>query len=142
LNPDQDLDEAIRQLTRVGLDDIRGVISRLADWEAPLQSYRLANTHEFAAAIRDGAQVLDARAPNEWELGTIAGSTLAYAPDVVSEIPPDLEREREVWVACGTGYRANLAASCLRNRGFEPVVLAEAGILDVLKALEDVPGDN
>jgi hypothetical protein len=38
-------------------------------------------------------------------------------------------------VACGTGYRANLAASILEAAGHDLRVLADAGVTDVLANL-------
>jgi glyoxylase-like metal-dependent hydrolase (beta-lactamase superfamily II)/rhodanese-related sulfurtransferase len=135
MNEDQDLDEALRQLGRIGFDDIRGVVRKLPEMGLGQDSYRLVDTKEFASAVADGAQILDARAPDEWKLGTVDGSVLRYAPDVARAIPEDLDAEREVWVACETGYRASIAASFLQAKGLEPVVLADAGIVEVLETL-------
>ena len=135
MNPEQDLEEARRQLARIGFDDVRGIIFDLIAWSLALESYRLADTAEFAGAVEKGAQVLDARAPNEWDFGTVAESTLCYAPDVVAGTPETLDPGRPVWIACETGYRASIAASALETRGFEPIVLAGAGVAEVLELL-------
>jgi glyoxylase-like metal-dependent hydrolase (beta-lactamase superfamily II)/rhodanese-related sulfurtransferase len=137
LNPDQDLEEALRQLARIGFDDVRGVVRDLDSWSTDLESYRLATPDDFAAALNEGAQMLDTRAPNEWATGYVEASTRCYAPDVVSGTPESLDPDRPVWVACETGYRASIAASALQSRGFEPVVLAGAGVTEVLRALSN-----
>lgn len=135
MNSDQDPEEALRQLARVGLDQIVGV----AKWpEVPkteTSSFRTVAVDEFSSAVTEGAQVLDTRAPDEWERGIIAGSTLAYVPEVVQDAPADLDPAREVWVACASGYRASIAASFLERRGIEPVVLIPGGVHRVLKTL-------
>lgn len=135
MNQDQDLDDALRQLGRIGFDDVRGVVRNLSDLALEVDSYRLVDTNEFVAGVTSGAQVLDARAPAEWKLGTVDGSVLAYAPDVAAATPEALDPNREVWIACETGYRASIAASVLQTRGFEPVVLKGAGIAEVVTAL-------
>lgn len=135
MNQGQDLDDALRQLGRIGFDDVRGVIRDLSDPGLELDSYRLVDTAGFVAGVTSGAQVLDARAPAEWSLGTVDGSVLAYAPDVAAATPVGLDPTREVWVGCETGYRASVAASVLQSRGFQPVVLTDAGIVEVLKAI-------
>ncbi|MGH8946524.1 MAG: rhodanese-like domain-containing protein, partial [Acidimicrobiia bacterium] len=135
MNPDQSVEEAVRQLARVGLDQIAGVAIWPQDAEAATTSFRTVGVEEFAAAVVAGVQVLDARAPDEWDRGIVAGSTLAYAPDVVAEIPADLDPDRAVWVACASGYRASMAASFLERQGIEPVVLTPGGINGVLKTL-------
>lgn len=129
MDEDQDSDEAIRQLARIGYDDVRGVVRNPSEG---LVSYRTVDRDEYAEAANAGAQVLDVRAPNEWETGVIDGSTLSYLPDLATETPARLERSSPVWVVCGSGFRATIAASILQNRGFEPVVLARGGATDVL----------
>ncbi|HSM44236.1 MAG TPA: MBL fold metallo-hydrolase [Acidimicrobiia bacterium] len=130
LDDDQDTDEAMRQLARIGYDDVRGVLR--SPNGGPLASFRTVGPEEFAAAARSGAQILDVRAPNEWEEGTIDGSLLTHLPDLARQTPEGLEATSPVWVVCGSGYRASTAAGILLDRGFEPIVLAEGGATDVL----------
>lgn len=136
-NPDQMLEEARRQLLRIGFDDIRGVILDLSGWDGGLASFRTVDTAEFARAVEEGNQVLDARAPDEWETGAIDGSVLQYTPDVTRDPSDELDRERAVYIACGTGYRATIAASFLEKEEFDPVVLVDSGVTEVLKALSN-----
>ena len=136
-NGDQSVEEARRQLLRIGFDDVRGVILDLSDWEGDLLSFRTIDTSTFAEAVENGKQILDVRAPDEWETGTIRDSILQYAPDVAQKPSEDLDAEREVYVACGTGYRATIAASFLEKRNFDPVVLVDGGVTEVLRTLSD-----
>lgn len=134
-NPDQDSEEAIRQLARIGFDDVRGVVTGLSSWQGALRSYRTVDVDEFTDAIDAGAQILDVRAPNEWDEGIVTDSVLSYVPDVVATTPQGLDPDRPVWLACATGYRANIAGSVLESRGFEPVVLLDTGVTEVLTLL-------
>ncbi len=136
-NDDQSVDEARRQLLRIGFDDVRGVILNLSEWKGDLLSYRAIDKQGFAEAVEDGKQILDVRAPDEWKTGTIEGSILQYAPDVTREPSEDLEPDREVYIACGTGYRATITASFLEKRDFDPVVLIDGGVTEVLSALSN-----
>jgi rhodanese-related sulfurtransferase len=90
---------------------------------------------EFAEAARSDAQLLDVRAPNEWENGIVEGSVLSYLPDLAEQTPSGLSAARPVWIACGSGYRAVTAAGLLQDRGFEPMVLIYDGTSDVLREL-------
>ena len=137
MNPDQDTEEAVRQLARIGFDDVKGVITDLDDWTTDLASYRLVGVDDFAEAVVAGAQILDVRAPDEWESGAVGHSTMVYAPDVVNQTPDGLDPNRPVWIYCGTGYRASIAASTLVARGYEPVVLADAGVTELLETLSN-----
>lgn len=129
LDEDQDPDEAIRQLIRIGYDDIRGIARNP---ETGLSSYRTVDADEYREAIDAGAQLLDVRAPNEWNEGFVEGSTLSYLPHLVEKTPEGLDPGQPVWVVCGSGYRASIAAGVLQDRGFEPVVLADGGATDLV----------
>jgi glyoxylase-like metal-dependent hydrolase (beta-lactamase superfamily II) len=135
-DPGQDADEALRQLRRIGMD-AAGVVWGLDAWTAaglPLASYRTVDRLGFLDAVADGRTVLDVRMPNEWADGTIPGSRLVFAADVVADGVPD-DLSGEVWVACGTGFRATAITKWLEEAGLEPVVLTEDGVPEVLEAL-------
>lgn len=129
------MDEAVRQPARIGLNNVTGVVTWPGEVEVDTASFRTVGVDEFASAVVGGAQVIDTRAPDEWESGVIVESTLAYVPDVVQETPTDIDPAREVWVACASGYRAGMTASFLERRGIEPVVLTPGGVNRVLEAL-------
>jgi glyoxylase-like metal-dependent hydrolase (beta-lactamase superfamily II) len=140
LDDDQDLDEAVTQLARIGYEDVRGTLRGLDGWRAagyPLSAYRAVDVAEFADARRGEArQVLDVRSPAEWQAGHLPGSVHRYLPDLASGAPGELSPRDEVWVACGSGYRASIAAGLLERAGYRPVVLAEGGVPDVLARLQ------
>ena len=136
LNADQDSEEAIRQLSRIGFDDVLGLVVDLPDWSAELTKYQLVSKEQFASAVVDGAQVLDVRAPNEWDAGFIAKSVHRYVPDL-ADGAPEVDGTEPVWVACGTGYRANIAASLLGSTKYDLRVLGEGGVTDVLSELSN-----
>ena len=139
-DPGQDVDEALRQLRRIGMD-ATGVVWGLDAWTdagLPLASYRTTDRRSFVEAIADGRTVLDVRMPNEWADGTIPGSRLVFAADVVADgVPADLQGE--VWVACGSGYRATAVARWLEEAGLDLVILTEDGVPEVLEALATTP---
>lgn len=130
MDEDQDAQEAIRQLIRIGYDDVRGIARNPAEG---LVSIRTVEPDQYAEAAKAGAQLLDVRAPNEWETGIVEGSTLSYLPDLAETTPPGLDGSSPVWIACASGYRAMIAAGILQDRGFEPVVLGTGGATDVLE---------
>ncbi len=136
-NPGQNIEEARRQLSRIGFDDVRGVIEDITSWDGELRSHRTATVDQFVEAATNGAQILDVRAPDEWKGGTIEDSILRYAPDVAGGVTDDLDKESDVWVACETGHRATIAASFLKRAGYEPVVLTGNGVTDVLGTLSN-----
>ncbi len=138
LDPDQDAEEAVRQLARVGFDDVRGVLRGLDGWvERGLatRSLRLASTDELARALdTDGVQVVDVRAPNEVEVEPLPGALHAYVPELKHEAPPELDPGQPTWVVCGSGYRTSIAAGLLDRLGHEPILVDGGGVGDVLAA--------
>lgn len=129
LDEDQDTGEAVRQLARIGYDHVRGVIRPGPGHDS---TFSTVGVDAFIAALEDGGQVLDVRAPDEWERGVVPGSILSYLPDLAEEIPTGLDSGRPVWVMCASGLRATTAASILEDRGLEPIALVGAGATDVL----------
>jgi hydroxyacylglutathione hydrolase len=132
LDDDQDSDEAVRQLIRIGYDEIRGIARNPAAGDV---SYRTVTIEEYAEAVASGAQLLDVRAPNEWETGIVDGSVLSYVPDLAGSTPPGLDPDEPIWVVCGSGYRASIVAGILQDRGYQPVVLSDGGATEVLREM-------
>lgn len=136
LSPSQDAGEALRQLTRIGYDDIRGMVNSLDGWPGELEKIGVAGVSDFADAVERGEQILDTRAPSEWNGGTIPGSLLVYVPDVLG-VGDMIDPDRPVWVVCESGFRASIAASLLATRGYRTVVLSGAGVDDVQRRMTE-----
>jgi hydroxyacylglutathione hydrolase len=140
LEPDQDVGEAVVQLSRIGFDRVRGVLRGMASWRTAgyeVASYAVVDTDRFAGAVADGTahQVLDVRAPSEWQTGSLPGAVCRYVPDLVDSAPPELDPSEPVWVVCASGFRATIAAGLLQRRGYRPVVLSDGGVPDVARRL-------
>jgi len=120
--------EAKRELVRIGIDSLAGVaagdISALADG-TELRSYPVSDFAGLAKAKAEReVQVLDARRNDERSQGGVTGSLhipLHDLADRIDEVP-----EGEVWVYCGSGYRASIAASVLDRPGRQVVLINDA----------------
>ena len=135
--PGQDVAEVARQFGRIGFDDISGVVYELDSTEQPLVSFETRTTIDLARTIADGneVQVLDVRSPAEWEEGHLEGSVHRYVPDLASGLPEDLDPDQDLWMICGSGYRATAAATLVEAEGISPVVVNQGGVPDVLARL-------
>jgi glyoxylase-like metal-dependent hydrolase (beta-lactamase superfamily II)/rhodanese-related sulfurtransferase len=117
--------EARRELVRIGVDDLAGAavgdVAALADGR-PLRSYPVSDFGGLAEAMGRGpVQVLDARRNDERANGFVRGSQhipLHELADRLDEVP-----QGEVWVYCGSGYRASIAASVLDRPGRSVVLV-------------------
>jgi hydroxyacylglutathione hydrolase len=123
----QQVAQAQRELVRIGIDrPAAAATGRPATWagRTGVASLRLAKFGDLAAALAagpvgDGGNshpfVLDVRRRLEWEEGHIAGAVhipMHEVPGRLAGIPSG-----EVWVHCGTGYRAMVVASMLAAQG-------------------------
>jgi rhodanese-related sulfurtransferase len=123
----QQVAEARRQMMRIGIDRITGAATGhpadLSDG-APLRSYPVSDFAGLAAALAaDGTTitVLDARRDDERERGGVPGSL--HIPVHRLRAHLDEVPDGEVWVYCGSGYRAAIAASLLARAGRRPVLV-------------------
>lgn len=122
----EQVDEARRQLTRIGIDELEGAGIGTPDelGAGALSSYRVASFADLGRALGDpGIVVLDVRRPDEWAAGHLAGAL--HIPfweleERVGEVPAG-----EVWVHCATGFRSSIAASLLQRAGRHQVVYVD-----------------
>ena len=120
--------DARRELVRIGVDELAGVavgdIGTLADG-APIRSFPVTDFAGLAEAMSRGpVQVVDARRNDERAQGYVRGSLhipLHQLHDRIDEVP-----EGEVWVYCGSGYRASIAASVLDRPGRQVVLVNDS----------------
>ena len=121
-NPTQ-RDDAVRQLIRIGYDDLRGYLDGgLAAWQSeglPIRRVPMLSAEEFHLARERGetATVLDVRQAAEWQSGHlpraihVEGGRLPWASLPWSKQDPIL-------VHCGHGARSTVGISILERRGF------------------------
>jgi hydroxyacylglutathione hydrolase len=120
--------EAKRELVRIGIDSLAGVaagdITALADG-GQVRSYPVT---DFAGLAKTRTErevhVLDARRNDERAQGAVTGSQhipIHELADRIDEVP-----EGEVWVYCGSGYRASIAASILDQPGRDIVLINDS----------------
>ena len=133
VDPDQDTDEAVAQLSRIGFDRVVGVIDDLSDFWGELRTYQVVTPTE---AAERKMQILDVRDPNEYETQHLEDSTWRYLPDLYDHgIPDSLSRNEPVMVVCRTGNRASISASLLLDNGYQPVVVIDGGVAEMAAAL-------
>ncbi|CAM3888020.1 MBL fold metallo-hydrolase [Vreelandella rituensis] len=120
-----DVHQAITQLYRIGLDDIRGYLRNgMTDWQntaLPLNMLQEWTVHELNARREEpNVQVLDVRSPNEVANGRVPGAKhifVAHLADQLDELDPN----KTTVTYCGSGYSASIAASILKRAGFSDV---------------------
>ena len=121
-----DIDLAVRHLLRLGFDRVAGFLQGgLHSWETAGFSFdTIPSVHvsELVERINKNQNftLLDVRSQKEFARGHLPGAENIY----VGELPEKLDhisRDRPVTTFCGSGKRAVIAASILKDAGFEIV---------------------
>jgi hydroxyacylglutathione hydrolase len=118
---EKNLEQAVRDLIRVGLDGIRGyaTIDDLDHWNGKIEEVEAITFEEVENRRKgDDVQVLDVRKATEYAEGHLPGSiNIAHTrlADHLNELPED----KELLVHCAGGQRASYAASLLAKQGFK-----------------------
>ncbi len=116
-SPEQ-VDEAQRELARIGIDRITGAATgRPQDWtDRPLSTLQRAVFADLSQVRHHRpVEVVDVRLAGEFADGHIEGAHNVPVGELLDRLD-DLP-DGELWVHCGSGYRASVAASVLAARG-------------------------
>ncbi len=117
---DADIEQILKDLRAIGVDDIPGYLpaSALGDNLVQLPT---ATVKDLSAALADrSAVILDMRNLTEYEEIHLPGALhipLGYLPRHLDEIP----RDKPIIAHCATGYRSQVGTSLLRRFGFTNV---------------------
>jgi hydroxyacylglutathione hydrolase len=128
----RDLELAVRQLIRIGFDDLRGSLEGgMAAWEAaglPVTHVPLVAPWDIAPRLRrpDPPVVLDVRQDDEWAEGHIAGAVHVENGRLPWDDLP-FPKDRPIVVHCHTGNRSSSGVSVLLRRGYKDVSLLDGG---------------
>jgi hydroxyacylglutathione hydrolase len=132
--------EVRRQLLRVGIDAVEGVLrGDPADWQA--DGLLIASTPQITVREleekRHGSNpvtVLDVRTPKEWNSGHIKGAVNIPVGEVPSRVQ-ELQTPGPVAVICEGGFRSSLASSLLERAGV-PAIHNVTGGMSAYRSLE------
>jgi hydroxyacylglutathione hydrolase len=119
----EDADLAVRQLYRIGLDHVVGWITAREAKAAGLfvEREERIDFPDFQPdkALEQGA-IIDVRTSAEFHRGHLEGA-LSFPYTRLKTRLNDLPRNKRLFIHCGSGKRASLAASFLRSTGFDAV---------------------
>ncbi len=126
---ERDLESTIKDLQRIGLDDVAGfwapdVIDSWVDTRPGhgLETVSQVSAADVEAALAQGsANILDVRGSSEYQEGHLPGAIsvpLGYIPGRIDEIPTD----KPLIVHCQTGVRSSIATSVLQRLGRKDVL--------------------
>ncbi len=115
--------EAVTDLIRIGLDDIRGFATPESLQDGKLQKSKHLPMQELRDLVaRDHALILDVRHAHEYEAGHLPNATNIAHTRLATYIQ-QLPKDRTVYVYCHTGSRSRYATALLERNGFDAVHL-------------------
>jgi hydroxyacylglutathione hydrolase len=123
LDSDDKLEEVIPLFLRTGYHRFAGYLAGgMTAWDNAgkhLARVTQITVHELHARSSE-LQILDVRAPGEWEEGHVPGALHAFLPELRKQ-SRNWDKEQPVAVYCDSGYRASIGTSILRQEGFRDV---------------------
>ena len=123
LEEPEDADLAVRQLYRIGFDGVRGWITASEAEAAGLlvEEEERIDFPDFRPekAIEQGT-IIDVRTSAEFQSGHLEGA-LSFPYTRLKTRLAELPKNKRLFIHCGSGRRASLAASFLRSTGFDAV---------------------
>ncbi|MFW0773262.1 MBL fold metallo-hydrolase [Paenarthrobacter nitroguajacolicus] len=137
LGPMGEVEKAIRDLARIGIDTPDAAVGPQLAPGHPQASYAHGDWAALLSKRTEQDVVLDVRRPDEFEASHVRGARNIPVYELlgrITELP-----DQRIWVHCATGYRASVAASLLDRAGRE-VVLVNARFRDAAGAgIETMP---
>ncbi|WP_427173093.1 MBL fold metallo-hydrolase [Arthrobacter sp. 92] len=126
----EDVENAIRDLSRIGIDSPDAAVGAdphaLAP-DAPVASYPSVDWEGVLNGKAEGDIVLDVRRAEEYALSHVAGAVNVPLHELLTRL--DEVPGGKLWVHCASGYRASVASSLLQRAG-RNVVQIEADFED------------
>jgi len=129
-----DFDQATRYLIRLGYDQLTGYLSGgMHSWHTAGKesiSIGMVSVQSLCQILDENRQVwiLDVRSEEELEkVGEISGAKNIH----VTQLPNRLDevvKDKEIYIFCGSGNRAMIAASILQNNGWKDITVVLGGL--------------
>ena len=120
---EENLEEAMRDLVRVGLDNCKGfaTIKDLENWKGEKTSIKRTDFYGLDELVEEfNVQILDVRKATEYAEGHIPNSINIAHTRLASRMD-DLPKNKTLVVHCGSGQRASYSVSLLKKEGFDVV---------------------
>ncbi|MEF2146628.1 MAG: rhodanese-like domain-containing protein [Desulfovibrionaceae bacterium] len=126
-------DDMVTELHRIGYDRIYGYLSGgISAWllsGRDLDKLSQVSARELhALSGPQGPRLIDVRTPGELAGGHILGATHVPLPQLLDH-GLDQPKDADIVLYCGSGYRSNIAASALKQKGFSNTHSLAGGVL-------------
>jgi glyoxylase-like metal-dependent hydrolase (beta-lactamase superfamily II)/rhodanese-related sulfurtransferase len=136
----QDAVNARLWMQRVGIDRTSAyLVGGMQDWIS--NGYKTSNVglvsaeylHQIVNRDRKSITLIDVRTPFEYETAHIEGAVNIPAPEIRFR-SKEIKKDKPLYLICGTGIRSSLAASILKQKGFDEVHHVSGGMTGYMAA--------
>jgi len=129
----EDYDRMVTELHRIGYDLIFGYLSGgIMAWlmsGRAVEQLEQTSPQQLAKRLeKSNLRVVDVRTPAEWESSKIKWAEHVPLSDILSNTFPGADKDEEMVLQCGSGYRSNIAASIMKQAGYTNVKSLAGGI--------------
>ncbi len=122
IGPQEDVENAIRDLSRIGIDSPDAAVGKDPHTLAPdaaVASYPQVGWEGVLTGRAEDEAILDVRRTDEFAGSRVAGAVNIPLHELLNRM--DEVPAGKLWVHCGSGYRASVAASLLQRAGRDVV---------------------
>lgn len=122
-------EDAMRQLVRIGYDDVLGYVEGgIEAWakEYPVESVQSINAKELRERLSE-VTLIDVRGLNEWNDGHIPGA-IHFEGGRIPWEELTFPKDKPLAIQCASGNRSMIAISVLKQRGIHNVLQVNGGI--------------
>jgi len=129
----EDYDRMVTELHRIGYDLIFGYLSGgimawLMGGRAVEQLEQTSPQQLKGQLEKSNIRIIDVRTPAEWNGGRIKWAEHFPLSEILDKRFPEAEHNEELVLQCGSGYRSNIAASIMKQAGYDHVKSLAGGI--------------
>ena len=124
------IEDLMRKLMRIGMDNIYGYITNPSEQNLALQNVKTIDIDTFKSYLGNkNVQKIDVRTENEYKSGHIKGVE-NIALNTLENNLDKINKKEPVIIHCQSGTRAAIAYSILVKNGFENILNYSGGIND------------
>jgi len=139
------LDDLMRKLMRIGLDNVYGYIESVNIWTElgnKLDQTKLISLDELdTLASKNGIQIVDLRGEAEYKSGHIAKADNVFVGTLQDNLNK-INKDKTTVVYCQTGDRTTIGYSLLAKHGFKNILSYSGGISEWINKGKPVISEN
>ncbi len=121
----EQVDEAVMRLARVGIETVTGFIL-MKNYTGETKTIEQVSVSQVKEKLTDDIQFVDVRRPSEHAAGH-APKTINLPLDILAKEVGKLNSDEPTYVLCQGGYRSSLGTSILEKAGFRKIYNVTGG---------------